>query len=61
MKNVVDSLPPPTPTPVKPGQDVPRGVGHPVYRHSSGTMRSPNDAGGAVPPGFYEGGAPKNV
>ena len=50
-----------TPTPIKQNRDVPRDLSVPVHRHPSQTVRSPVDAGGVVPPGFYEDAAPKNV
>jgi hypothetical protein len=36
----------------------PAGVKAPVYRHSSETVRSPNDAGGKVEPSQYTGKDP---
>ncbi|WP_298106324.1 hypothetical protein [Bradyrhizobium sp.] len=48
-----------TTTPKQHG-DTPPAVSVPVYRHSSETARSNNDAGGKVPPSQYEGTAPKN-
>lgn len=36
--------------------DVPRDLSAPVYRHSSETVRSPNDAGGKVSPAQYQNG-----
>jgi hypothetical protein len=41
--------------------DTPPNLSVPVYRHSSETVRAPNDAGGKVPRSMYEGNAPKNA
>ena len=40
--------------------DTPSNLSIPVYRHASETARSPNDAGGQVPPQQYQDTAPKN-
>jgi len=50
-----------TDTTPKQHRDVPSNLSVPVYRHSSETAPSPNDAGGRVPPSQYQGTAPKNV
>jgi hypothetical protein len=39
--------------------ETPRDVKSPVYRHSSETLRSPNDAGGKIDRGQYEGKTPR--
>jgi hypothetical protein len=50
----------PHPHPMQHG-DTPPNLNVPVHRHSSETVRAPNDAGGEVPRGQYEGNAPKNA
>jgi hypothetical protein len=42
-------------------QDTPPNLNVPVHRHSSETVRAPNDAGGKVPPPQYQDSAPKNL